>query len=51
LDPGRIFSGSASQRLTQAICDRLKVPVGDVVVSRFEDGEVLGPLQREHPRQ
>src|ERR1041384_4683994 len=40
LDPCRIFSGSASQRLTKAICDRLKVPVGDVVVSRFEDGEV-----------
>ena len=40
MDPCRIFSGSASQRLTQAICDRLKVPVGDVVVSRFEDGEV-----------
>src|SRR6185295_18220979 len=31
---------SASQRLTQSICSRLKVPVGDVVVSRFEDGEV-----------
>jgi ribose-phosphate pyrophosphokinase len=40
VDPCRIFAGSASQKLTKAICDRLKVPVGDVVVSRFEDGEV-----------
>ena len=40
MDPCRIFAGSASQQLTQAICERLKVPVGDVVVSRFEDGEV-----------
>ena len=40
MDPCRIFSGSASQQLTQSICTRLKVPVGDVVVSRFEDGEV-----------
>jgi ribose-phosphate pyrophosphokinase len=40
LDPCRIFAGSASQQLTQAICTRLKVPVGDVIVSRFEDGEV-----------
>ena len=40
MDPCRIFSGSASQRLTRAICERLRVPIGDVVVSRFEDGEV-----------
>ena len=40
MDPCRIFAGSASQRLAKAICERLKVPVGDVVVSRFEDGEV-----------
>jgi ribose-phosphate pyrophosphokinase len=40
LDPCRIFAGSASEQLTKSICARLKVPVGDVVVSRFEDGEV-----------
>jgi ribose-phosphate pyrophosphokinase len=40
LDPCRIFSGSASHRLTKSICERLRVPVGDVIVSRFEDGEV-----------
>jgi ribose-phosphate pyrophosphokinase len=40
LDPCRIFAGSSSRKLAKAICDRLKVPLGDVVVSRFEDGEV-----------
>ena len=40
MDPSRIFSGTASHKLTAAICKRLKVPVGDAVVSRFEDGEV-----------
>ncbi len=40
MDPCRIFAGTASESLTKAICERLKVPVGDVVVSRFEDGEV-----------
>jgi len=40
LDPCRIFSGTSSHKLTSAICKRLKVPVGDAVVSRFEDGEV-----------
>jgi ribose-phosphate pyrophosphokinase len=40
LDPCRIFAGNASRRLAQAICENLKVPIGDVEVSRFEDGEV-----------
>jgi ribose-phosphate pyrophosphokinase len=40
LDPCRIFAGNASRRLAQAICDKLKVPLGDAEVSRFEDGEV-----------
>ncbi len=40
MDPCRIFAGSASRHLAQAICERLKVPVGDIEVSRFEDGEV-----------
>ena len=40
MDPCRIFSGTSSHKLTSAICKRLKVPVGDAVVSRFEDGEV-----------
>jgi len=40
LDSCRIFAGNASRRLAQAVCDRLKVPLGDADVSRFEDGEV-----------
>ena len=40
MDPCRIFAGSASKRLAQAICEKLRVPLGDLDVSRFEDGEV-----------
>ena len=40
MDPCRIFSGNASRRLATAICEQLKVPLGDVDVTRFEDGEV-----------
>src|SRR6059036_3930758 len=40
LDPCRIFTGNASRGLAKAICDALKVPLGDAEVSRFEDGEV-----------
>ena len=40
MDPCRIFSGTASRQLAQAICERLHTPLGDAEVSRFEDGEV-----------
>ena len=40
MDPCRIFAGNASRRLAQSICDKLKTPLGDVEVSRFQDGEV-----------
>lgn len=40
MDPCRIFAGNASRRLAQSICDRLKAPLGDADVGRFEDGEV-----------
>lgn len=40
MDPVRIFAGNASRPLAQAICERLRVPLGDADVSRFEDGEV-----------
>lgn len=40
MDPVRIFAGNASLKLAQAICDKLRVPLGDVAVTRFEDGEV-----------
>jgi len=40
VDPCRVFAGSASRQLARAICEKLKVPLGDVEVGRFEDGEV-----------
>jgi ribose-phosphate pyrophosphokinase len=40
VDHCRIFAGNANPRLAQSICDQLGVPLGDVTVSRFEDGEV-----------
>ena len=40
MDPCRVFAGNASRQLAAAICERLKVPLGDAEVSRFEDGEV-----------
>jgi ribose-phosphate pyrophosphokinase len=40
VEPCRVFAGNASRRLAQAICDKLKVPLGDAEVGRFEDGEV-----------
>ena len=40
MDPLRIFAGNASQKLARSICERLKTPIGDADVGRFEDGEV-----------
>jgi ribose-phosphate pyrophosphokinase len=40
LDPCRVFAGNASRKLASAICEKLKVPLGDAEVSTFEDGEV-----------
>ncbi len=40
MDPCRIFAGNASRNLALAICEQLKVPLGDADVTRFEDGEV-----------
>jgi ribose-phosphate pyrophosphokinase len=40
MDPCRVFAGNASHKLAQSICQTLKVPLGDVEVDRFEDGEV-----------
>ena len=40
MDPCRLFAGNASMKLAKAICEKLKVPLGDVDVARFEDGEV-----------
>ncbi len=40
MDPCRIFAGNASRALANKICEKLKAPLGDCEVSRFEDGEV-----------
>jgi len=40
VDPCRVFAGNASRDLAAAICRNLQVPLGDVEVGRFEDGEV-----------
>jgi ribose-phosphate pyrophosphokinase len=40
LDPCRVFAGNASRKLATAICEKLKVPLGEAEVSQFEDGEV-----------
>ncbi len=40
MDPCRVFAGNASRKLAAAICEKLRVPLGDAEVSRFEDDEV-----------
>ena len=40
MDPCRVFAGNASRELATAICTHLQIPLGDVDVGRFEDGEV-----------
>jgi ribose-phosphate pyrophosphokinase len=40
-DEVRIFSGTGSQELTQAICDRMSVPVGDVTVTKFANENIF----------
>ena len=40
MDPCRVFAGNASRALAAAICEKLRVPLGDAEASRFEDGEV-----------
>lgn len=36
----KIFSGTANPDLAKKICDFLKVPLGDLLVSRFSEGEI-----------
>lgn len=36
----KIFAGNASIKLANAICDYLKVPLGDADIGRFSDGEI-----------
>ncbi len=36
----KVFSGNGNPRLTQAICDYLRIPVGQLKLTRFSDGEI-----------
>jgi ribose-phosphate pyrophosphokinase len=36
----KIFTGNGHPRLTQAICDYLRLPLGQMKLTRFSDGEV-----------
>lgn len=36
----KIFSGNASRDLATGICEKLEMPLGDMEVARFSDGEV-----------
>jgi ribose-phosphate pyrophosphokinase len=36
----KIFSGNANPGLAKEICDRMNIPLGNAVVSRFSDGEI-----------
>jgi len=37
----RLFSGTSNPELTASICKHIKMPVGDIHVQRFSDGEVF----------
>jgi len=37
----RLFSGTSNPELTADICQHIKMPVGDIYVQRFSDGEVF----------
>lgn len=36
----KIFSGNATPKLAQAVADSLSIPLGDIHVGRFSDGEI-----------
>lgn len=40
----KIFSGNANIALAKGICDYLNIPLGDVTVSTFSDGEIMVQL-------
>lgn len=41
IDGLKIFSGRANEGLSQEVCDCLKIPLGDMKISNFSDGEIL----------
>jgi ribose-phosphate pyrophosphokinase len=40
----KIFSGNGNPRLAQAICDYLRLPLGQIKLTRFSDGEIYCQL-------
>ena len=40
-----IFSGTANQDLTKAICNHIEIPMGNAVVSHFPDGETIVKIE------
>lgn len=40
-----IFSGNASQELTQRVAEHLNLPIGKALVGRFSDGETMVEIQ------
>lgn len=41
IDGLKVFSGRVNVGLSQEICDYLKIPLGDMEISNFSDGEIL----------
>ena len=37
----KIFSGTSNRKLTAKIAEKANLPVGDLVIERFSDGEML----------
>ena len=40
LEKLQVFAGNANRALAQRVCDRLELPLGDVLINRFPDGEI-----------
>src|SRR3989339_2056230 len=36
----KVFSGTANPKLSQEVCNFLKIPLGNIEVGRFPDGEI-----------
>lgn len=41
IDGLKVFSGRANEGLSQEVCHYLKIPLGDMEISNFSDGEIL----------
>ncbi len=41
MDDLKVFTGNANRPLAEKICHHLQIPLGDALVGRFSDGEIL----------